>query len=273
MIDRLGLGTPADLEAALVDLGTAVALPGTPDLAATVGRRLREGPAGTPPTSIRHRRTLRRSLLLAAALALLVAGAVGAIRVGLDLLSIDFGPVPTPSSTPRPSATASASPIPGTTLGLGSAVSLEEARASADHPLLVPADPGDPDRVFIGGPTLRGQVAFVYDAGPGLPAAAELDGAGLLITQNRGSSDDGLARKLIDNQMATVEAIGIDGAPGYWISGEPHFFWYLDPEGGVIEDSRRLIGDTLVWERDGVLYRIEGAITRDRALEIAASMR
>jgi hypothetical protein len=33
------------------------------------------------------------------------------------------------------------------------------------------------------------------------------------------------------------------------------------------------VGDTLAWERNGVLYRIEGAITQERALEIARSMR
>ena len=44
-------------------------------------------------------------------------------------------------------------------------------------------------------------------------------------------------------------------------------------DGEFIDDSRRLVGDTLAWERDGVLYRIEGAITLERALEIAASMR
>lgn len=63
------------------------------------------------------------------------------------------------------------------------------------------------------------------------------------------------------------------GAPGLWISGAPHVFWYLAPDGEFINESRRLVGDTLAWERDGVLYRIEGDITLERALEIAVSMR
>ena len=50
-------------------------------------------------------------------------------------------------------------------------------------------------------------------------------------------------------------------------------FWYLAPDTSMIKESRRLVGDTLVWERDGMLYRIEGAISKARALEIAESMR
>jgi hypothetical protein len=95
----------------------------------------------------------------------------------------------------------------------------------------------------------------------------------LLVTQNHGSPDDGLGRKLVGAGLANVEPAVIDGAPGYWITGAPHVFWYLAPDGSVIEESRRLVGDTLVWERDDVLYRIEGAVSRVRALEIAESMR
>ncbi len=66
--------------------------------------------------------------------------------------------------------------------------------------------------------------------------------------------------------MSTARPVSGSAAP-------PHVFWYLAPSGAVIEDSRRLVGDTLVWERDGVLYRIEGAISRAQALAIARSMR
>jgi Domain of unknown function (DUF4367) len=272
MMERLGLATVSDLEAALADLGTAVELPPTPDLASAVGARLRVEPA-TRSQPGRRWRPVRRSLLLAAALLLLAAGVAVGIRVGLDLLSIDFGPVPTPIATPVPSASPSDASMPGDSLTIGDQTTLGEARAAADFPVLVPAELGDPDAVLVGGPRLRGQVAFVYGPRPDLPASDSLDGAGLLITQNRGTADDGLARKLVDARIANVAAVEVDGAPGYWISGEPHFFWYLAPDGSVIEDSRRFVGDTLVWERDGILYRLEGELTKERALEIAESMR
>jgi hypothetical protein len=254
-----------ELERRLADLASALAFPPTPDLAAVVGSRLRSPQLRPLPI----RRSVRRSLLLAAALALLVVGAALAVRFGLDLLSIEFGPVPTAS--PSPSASAPG-PV-GARLGLGRPLTLEEAGAEVPFAILVPAALGQPDVVYLGGPTLRGQVAFVYASRDDLPASGLLDGAGLLMTQNRGEPDDGLAHKLVDAGLATVEPVDVNGAPGAWISGPPHVFWYLAPDGFTIEESRRLVGDTLAWERDGILYRIEGSITVERALAIARSMR
>jgi hypothetical protein len=290
-----------DLEAGLLALGTEIAFPATPDLASAVAARLRataaSGPASRPvavtapggavrPRPIR--RSLVRSLLLAAALALLVVAGAFAVRFGLDLLSIDFGPIPSPG----PSASAagagpgasiapgvSTSPVAtspgplGRGLGLGAPASLDEVRAEAPFEVLVPDELGPPDAVYLGGRELRGQVALVYEAGPDPPPSAILDGAGLLVTQNQGEADEGLAHKLVDAGLASVVSIDVHGSQGYWISGEPHAFWYIAPDGTTIENTGRLVGDTLVWERDGVLYRIEGAISREQALQIAASMR
>jgi hypothetical protein len=282
MIERFDLGTDPGLEAALADLGEAIAWPPTPDLAATVGARVQRDPV---PLRRPGQRPLRRALLLAAALVLALAGAAVAIRLGLDLLDIRTGPIPSatptavagagaspgsgPSSRPAPSPTVA---DPGLRLGMGRAATLADALAEASFPILVPGALGEPDHAYLGGPDLRGQVAFLYDASAELPAADSLDGAGLLITQARGHSDDDLARKLVDTGLATIEAVTVDGVPGYWIAGDPHVFWYLAPDGTAIQESRRLVGDTLVWERDGILYRIEGAVGLERALEIAASM-
>jgi hypothetical protein len=261
-----------ELEARLADLATALDFPPTPDLATAVGSRLRAGagPAETRPRVLPIRRSVRRSLLLAAALVLLIVGTALGLAFGLRLLSIEFGPVTTP---PPASASPRASGSLGASLGLGGAVTLGEADASAAFDLRVPEALGPPDSVFLGGPALRGQVAFVYAPRDGVPPSSLLRGAGLLITQNRGRPDTGLAHKLADSGLATVEAVDVNGSPGVWIAGPPHVFWYKAPDGSIIEESRRLVGDTLAWERDGVLYRIEGAVTRSRALEIALSMR
>jgi len=272
MIERFDLTTDDALEAALLDLGSAIELPPTPDIARAVAVRLQTAPAVRAERP--HRvRMLRRAVLLAAVLALLAAGVVVGLRFGLDLLHIEFGAIPTltaPATTLEPS---SAFDGPGATLGLGRATTLEEAREAAAFDLAEAAALGPPDQAYTGGPSLRGQVSFVYAATPDLPPSDLLDGAGLLITQNTGHSDDGLARKLVSSGMARLEPVSVDGARGYWITGEPHWFWYLAEDGEVIEDGRRLVGDTLVWERDGILYRIEGAIPKARALEIASTMR
>jgi hypothetical protein len=282
MSERFEPMTFDDLEARLADLASALAFPTTPDLATAIGSRLRASAGSVTasssavpssavlprPSLLPFRRSVRRSLLLAAALALLVVGAAFAVRFGLEFLSIELGPLP--SVAPAPSHPPGAL---GADLRLGEPVALEAAEAAAPFEILVPADLGAPDAVYLGGVAQRGQVALVYTPRDGLPASSLLRGAGVLVTQNRGTQDEGLTHKLVDTGLATITPVNVDEAFGLWISGEPHFFWYLAPDGTTIEDSRRFVGDTLVWERDGILYRIEGAITLDRALEIARSMR
>jgi hypothetical protein len=176
-------------------------------------------------------------------------------------------------SRPSVSASARAPGPPGASLDLGRALSLEDIAAEAAFIVLLPESLGPPDAAYLGGAPLRGQVAFVYAPRGDLPPSALLEGAGLLITQNRGAPDEGLAHKIVGTTGATVEPVQVNGARGVWISGAPHMFWYLAPDGSVISDSRRLVGNTLAWERDGILYRIEGDIPLSEALDIARSMR
>jgi hypothetical protein len=57
---------------------------------------------------------------------------------------------------------------------------------------------------------------------------------------------------------------------GYWITGA-HGFAYESPSGGTFE-PQRVADKTLLIERDGTLIRVEGDITKARALEIANSI-
>jgi hypothetical protein len=161
----------------------------------------------------------------------------------------------------------------GVALGLGTRSTLDAVSADADFPILTPADLGPPDAVFRGGDTLRGQIAFVYAPRPGIPASELLGGAGLLVTQNRGDVDEGLANKLVDSGLGRVTQLKVGSDGGYWFFGQPHVFWYIAEDGSVVEDSRRRVGNTLVWQHGDVLYRIEGDIDQDAALEIANSLR
>ena len=277
MIERLGLSTVAGLEAALLDLGTAVEMPPTPDVATVAAARLRAAatPAALPTRTVR---SVRRSLLLAAALALLLAGAALGVRFGLDLLRIDFGPAPSATTSTSaapslaPTARASSPAGLGVALGLGTRSTLDAISADADFPIQTPAELGPPDAVFRGGDTLRGQIAFVYAPRPGIPASKLLGGAGLLVTQNRGEVDEGLANKLVDSGLGRAARVKVGSDDGYWFFGQPHVFWYIAEDGSVVEESRRLVGNTLVWQHGDVLYRIEGDIDQDAALEIAASL-
>jgi hypothetical protein len=258
-----------DLEAGLRDLATVLEPAGTagPDLAARVRARLQaERPrrAGVPW----WRRPIRRSVVLALAALLIAAAAVGAaIGYGLPGLRILFGPVPSPTvPAPSPSGAAGA---PGALLALGTPLTLDEASDLVDFDVLLPPDPsiGPPDVVYLADRRL----ALVWGADPALPGTAVAD-VGLLLIEINATLDEGMIQKIVDSGTP-VEAIEVDGAPGYWISGDSHELLFVGPDGAVIPDSRRLANNTLVWTRDGVTYRIEADLELGEALELAASLR
>jgi hypothetical protein len=60
--------------------------------------------------------------------------------------------------------------------------------------------------------------------------------------------------------------------PGYWLTGAPHVISYVDADGVVVDETVRLAGNVLLWEQDGVTFRIESLLSRAEALEIASSL-
>ena len=258
-----------ELEAALRALGGALATPAAGDgFASRVVARIQttkparqRGLAVVPP--------LRRSVVLAIAatlvLALVAAAAIGYYLPGLRII---FGPTPS-LPAPTASAAAGASGPPGWQHGLGQRMSPAEAQARVDFPLLRPAtpDPGPPDATYV----RSGRVAFVWAPRPGLPATGDPN-IGLLLNEFHGTFDRTIVEK-IASVGTHVEPVSVAGAPGYWIAGAPHFFMYLDPSGHEIDDSYRSVGQTLVWTRDGITYRLETSLDRDAAIALAESLR
>lgn len=283
-----------DLERALAELGAHLEYPATPDLAAAVATRLREAPGeaaaaptearpgGRPATPARSRLAdlLRlpgwRRLALAGLAAAVLAAAVlvaspgtreaVARRLGLRGVEVRIG-------GERPAPTVTTRPGERLELGLGERVTLAEARRRVGFPVLVPAVAGlqRPDAVFVDQRLpVGGRVDFVYRARPGLPASPFTD-AGLLITQFRGQLTADFIKKVVG--MGVVEEVTVAGEPGYWFTGEPHFFSYRDAAGGITDERTRLAGNTLVWQRGEQTLRLEGQLSKAEALRIAASMR
>jgi hypothetical protein len=268
-----------DLEGALADLAAALEFPPTPDLAAAVGARLDEAPA-PDPARVRRRGWLigwsgwRRLAVAGLAAALLAAAVLVASpgtreavarRLGLRGVGVELGGPPPPTVTTRPGERLD--------LGLGERVTLEEARRRVDFPVLVPGAPGfrQPAAVFVNQAVPPGgRVDMVYRARPGLPASPFTD-VGLLVTEFRGQPSPLFLKKVAVAGM--VEEVTVGGQPGYWFSGEPHFFTYEDAGGNVREERTRLAGNTLIWQRGDLTLRLEGEISRQQALAIAESMR
>ena len=168
--------------------------------------------------------------------------------------------------TPQTTAT------PGARFAPGTPVTIEEAQGRVTFPIRLPSVPelGTPDVVAVGTPPPGGQVSLVYGPRPGVPEARQT-GVGLLITQFRGEFQPYLEKGL--PRGSRVEQVNVAGARGYWIEGEPHILVFRDPGNTVHESPSRLAGNTLLWERDGVTYRLESALDRDAAIRVAASMR
>ncbi len=240
----------AELEATLRDIGARLRGPETPHLAARVRARISERPE--PP---------RRSWIFAlapAVLTLLIVGAGATATELVRLRGVDVFRVPAASAPPLSS------------LDLGVRTDLATAQALV-KPLHLSGDPvfATPDEIYLRRAG-NGQASFVYAPRSGLPPGPT--GHGALVTQFRGALDASLIGKGV-GPGSRVENVRVGGGPGIWIEGEAHFFFYRDAAGNILQESLRLAGNTLLWERDGQLLRLEAQVSKSRALEIAASFR
>ncbi|HTI30082.1 MAG TPA: hypothetical protein VL687_06970, partial [Methylomirabilota bacterium] len=250
-IDELGT-----LDERLRDLGTAIAFPPTPPLAAMVADRLRQ-----PPPRMGLARPIGRGLALAVAATILLVGIAAAFGLGLGGLRLTFGP-------------ASFSPAPSLLVGpgLGEATTLDDARRDVEFALRVPelAELGDPDLVYLAEPPTGGAVTLLYGERPGFPPDPGT-GIGLIVTEFRADIGPELFEKLIDTGVR-VTATEVNGNAGWWVAGGDHFFFYRDANGRVVDTTLRLASDTLIWEEDGVTHRVERAPSLADALRVAESL-
>jgi hypothetical protein len=132
---------------------------------------------------------------------------------------------------------------------------------------VLPTDPaiGPPDAVFLD----RGIVSLVWGPRPGLTAGS--DGVGLLINEFRGSVTDDYYQKVLGAD-STVTRVSVDGATGFFISGPPHYFFYVDERGNDVDASRRVVGNALLWSSGEVTYRLESDVGIDEAVRLAESL-
>jgi hypothetical protein len=258
--DELGRMDDAALGSALASLAPRV-FPETPDLAAAVSERV-------AVTDVPRRRFRVRALVaVAAALALIMAlplvvspdlrrAVADALGIGGVRIETDDHPLPVPL---------------GAELQLGEQVTLEEARRRAPFRVLVPHLAGlhVPDEVYVGMPPAG--VALLYKAGPGLPPARG-SRVGLLVMQFPASHEDELITKGV-GPRSEVFFVEVRGRTGYWIQGEAHTVVYRDTEGRERSDTARLAGNVLVFEGNGITYRIESGLPRAEVIRIAESLR
>jgi hypothetical protein len=158
-----------------------------------------------------------------------------------------------------------------TPLHLGERTTLDDARNQVRFEPLVPAELGEPDDVYVDETAPGGRLTLAYRARDDLPEARST-GVGLLVDEFRGDLAPEFMGK-IAGQATRVEEFTIDGETAIWLEGAPHFFFYRTPETPIVEDQLRIAQNVLLLEKGRLLIRLEGAFERDRAVELARSLR
>lgn len=258
----------AELEQRLGRLRAQIEWPATPDMAARVRERL------VAPVIVLRRPWFQSRWAVAAAVVVLALAALLAYTpsreaianwINLHTIITRVNQLPTPS--PQPSG-----PL-GKRLGLGDPTTLPAAQNKVSWSIVVPASLGSPDEVYVQFPPegpAGGEVSLVYKSRPGINTSGQT-GVAALITEANGQVNTNFFGKMLGPD-ATLENVTVKGHAGYWISGKPHAFFFTDANGNFREDTLRLATNTLIFDDNGTIVRIEGDLTNAQAMAIAASI-
>ena len=239
-----------DLESALVDLGEHLGAPRGDGVVLAVRARV----AARPAARVRWR-------LAAAALVVVAIGIVAippsrhavARWLGIGAVEVHHGPNLPSGASPAAGSVSKPSP------------SVQRALAAARH-------------------TVAFDVALADPARAGRLLGVEVDRrvrAGLVVLSYRGFTLTEIASlpdrppveaKILDPDTQIAD-VTVGGRPGLWITGPHHQLAYFDRDGNYALDTVRRAGPTLLWERAGVTFRVEGLARLDDALAIAGSLR
>lgn len=270
--------TDAAWETHVQTLARHLPYPPTPDIAAQISTHTRY-PHAVPSILPDLRRPIWAALILITLLLGLFA--VPPVRAAI-LEYLQLGAVriwlvePTPSPTTATSSTATSSTVTSPTatppstpapilrralFNLAGATTLEAAATKAGFPIRLPTTPptlGLPDGVFyqdMNGPTVI--LLWLDDATPDQAAhSLHIFGSGTIVTKG--------------NPPVVAETT-VNGNPAIWTEG-PYMLRYGE-EGATHWETRYLVsGRVLIWEQDGLTYRLESDLSMDEAIEMAESL-
>ena len=154
---------------------------------------------------------------------------------------------------------------PEWTRNLVGATTLEEARKRVTFPIRWPAYPryiDDPDLVFVQERASPMVVLAWYSPG-------QRDRVGMLLYQMVAGP---AAKETFAGGQLLAEA-SVHGHPARWVA-TPHLLTFYDEGGaGNIDSQHHIPGHALMWEEDGVAYRLEIPLFLADALQVAESLR
>lgn len=241
-----------DLAAELTALADFLDVPNPPpsDVASAVRARLEAASdtSTTLETAPRRKRRARWRIVTAIVLAVIAITAAtpqgrAAVRAILHYAGIELR---LGESTPEPVATPT--PLPGE-----HAVAPADLAIQVKFPIKTPTALGTPERATVSD---NGRVASMFWPG------------GIRLDQFDGTLSPYFFKSV---GPPSPEDVRVAGVTAWWLGGE-HPLGYLKREDGTSVPLRQA-QPTLIWQSGTVGYRLEGAGTKDRAAEIAASLR
>lgn len=246
----------ARIEALLRQAAQAAVYPTTPDLRRLVAARLEQN---TTAVYSRGNRWLAGAAALVAALVVLMA-VVPQVRAGLEeWLRIGVVRIQLGGSQPEAADAPPATPPPDlvTWQELEGETTLDAAADAVAFTLMLPTYPrgmGKPDRVFVqelGAPASI--ILWLAEDGLSVDLALFQFGSGAVVQKV---------------QPRTLREVTVRGRRGVWATGP-----YLVVLGSGSVEIRRLTGgEVLIWEEDGITYRLETRAGLEEALRIAVSL-
>jgi hypothetical protein len=166
---------------------------------------------------------------------------LGRVDVSIQPIDETAPPVLSPASFARPA-------------------SLDEAEAISGFEPRLPAQDGVaglPDAVYLQGEAAHMPVVIM-----------SFKNGGYTLSQTR----EGRFDKSVPDE-SQIRELEIDGNAAIWFEGGGHVASFLDAQGRVVVETRRLVGGaTLLWEDGDVTYRIETALPLEQAVAIAQSL-
>jgi hypothetical protein len=230
-----------ELERDLREVGRLLAFPPEPDVVPAVRARL--GEAARPRLFVARRRVL---VLALAALVVAIGAAFAVPPARTAILRFFHVGGETIERVPKLPNAPHRSPI----AGLAGPMSLEDATDRAGfNPILPPKH----------GPIYADDGILATYIAPHV-----------VLTEAR--SELGMSKKVVSPQTR-LEPLLVNDHNGMWIQGAPHVVMYFDSTGRPRDRNVRIAGNVLVWAYGSVTLRIEGPITKARALGLAASIR
>lgn len=255
-----------DFETQLRSIAGGMDYPPTPDIAGSVSARLR---APAPPGLMN--RTLARSLVvtlvLIASLMLIPpvrAAVIEFIEIGIVRI---FRSDPAPAPEEVPSTMMPMTATPGPTLPsliplleeLAGETTLREAQGVVEYPILLPAYPaelGEPDRVFV--QDAEGSMTILVWIDPQQPDK-------VMMSLHMIPEGSWAIEKVSPTVIQETE---VNGQRAVWAMG-PYPIRLFN---GDLQFRRMIDGQVLIWEEDGITYRLETELHLEEALRIAESL-